>query len=48
MSKKFFTWFKFFYRGVIDWINNLKFKNMENGWRKSLLLQAHKMLFLVK
>ena len=48
MSKKVFTWLKFsteVYLNIMDWINNLKFKNMEHEWRKqSLFLQAHKML----
>ena len=49
MSKKVFTWLKFSTEvcvNIMDWINNLKFKNMEHEWRKqSLFLQAQKMLF---
>ena len=49
MRKKVLKWLKFSTEvclNIMDWIKNLKFRNMEHEWRKqSLLLQAHKMLF---
>ena len=48
MSKKVITWLKFSTEvclSSVDWINNLKYKNMEHEWRKqSLFLQVYKML----
>ena len=37
MSKKVFIWLKFSTEvclSIMDWINNLKFKNMEDEWSK--------------
>ena len=49
MNTKVFTWLTFSTEvcfNIMDWIKNLKFKNIEHEWRKhSLFFQAHKMLF---